>query len=387
MKILLLGVGLQGKAALFDLVQSPEVGRVIAVDQDQAGLVRYVEKLNTDKVETVSCRVDDSEQMARLIQQVEAVIALLPTPYNPTVARLAVENGAHFINSSYTPPEFLPLGPLAESAGLAILPEFGFDPGIDLVLAGQAVREFERVDAYYSYGSGVPEPQAANNPIKYKISWSFPGVLRAYQRPGRVVKEGQVVEVAGREIFAPQNTHLVDFPGWGKMEAYPNGDVVGFLDSLGIGDTVREAGRFATRWPGHCAFWYAMSQLGFLDDTPVEVGEAAVIPRDFVARLLEPQLQYAEDERDLALLKVDVRGIKNGAPGRVVYTVAGLRDLESGLMAMNRLVGFTTSIGAQMILRGEITRRGLLSPLTDVPVGPFLAELEKRSISVERFEE
>jgi lysine 6-dehydrogenase len=54
---------------------------------------------------------------------------------------------------------------------------------------------------------------------------------------------------------------------------------------------------------------------------------------------------------------------------------------------MTRMVGFTTSIGAQMVLRGDISRRGLLSPLSDVPFQPFLKELEKRGISVDRREE
>jgi lysine 6-dehydrogenase len=387
MKILLLGVGLQGKAALYDLAHSPEVKQVIAVDQDYPGLSRFVERLETDKVRPEAGSAEDLPGISRWMKEVDAVIALLPTSYNPAMARLAVENGIHFINSSYTPVEFNEIGRLAEEKGVSILPEFGFDPGIDLVLAGQAVRELDQVEVYYSYGSGVPEPEAADNPLKYKISWSFRGVLNAYQRPGRVVRGGQVVDIPGKDIFAPQNVHLVEFPGWGEMEAYPNGDVVGFLDGLGIGGTVREAGRFATRWPGHSAFWYALSQLGFLGQTPLRVGESEVIPREFLACMLEPQLQYGEQERDLALIQIDVRGRKDGAPRRVVYTVAGLRDLQSGLMAMTRMVGFTTSIGAQMVLRGDISRRGLLSPLSDVPFQPFLKELEKRGISVDRREE
>jgi lysine 6-dehydrogenase len=387
MKILLLGVGLQGKAALFDLVNSQDVSRVIAVDQNYPDLVQFVDRLKTNKVEPAALNADDESGIVHLLMQVDAVIALLPTSYNPAVARLAVENGVHFVNSSYTPQEFTPIGQMAEKAGVSILPEFGFDPGIDLVLAGQAVRELDQVEAYFSYGSGVPEPKAADGPLKYKISWSFRWVLNAYQRPGRIVRAGEVVEIPGREIFAPSNMHMVNFPGWGSMEAYPNGDVVGFLDTLGIKETAKDAGRYATRWPGHCAFWYALAQLGFLDQTLIQVGQVQVSPREFVANLLEPQLQYNDQERDLAIIQIDVRGTRNGVPRRIVYTVAGLRDLESGLMAMTRMVGFTTSIGAQMILRGDITKRGLLSPLNDVPFDLFVKELEKRDILVDRREE
>jgi saccharopine dehydrogenase-like NADP-dependent oxidoreductase len=50
MKILLLGVGLQGKAALHDLARSPDVAQVIAADVNDADLQRYVDQLNSDKV-------------------------------------------------------------------------------------------------------------------------------------------------------------------------------------------------------------------------------------------------------------------------------------------------------------------------------------------------
>jgi lysine 6-dehydrogenase len=387
MKILLLGVGLQGKAALYDMVNSPEVNQVIAVDREHDALINFVKGLNTTKVEPVACDVDDESQVSKLMKSVEAVVVLLPTSYNLPMARLAVENGIHFVNSSYKPNGLAELGPLAAEKGIAILPEFGLDPGIDLVLGGQAVRELDRVDYFYSYGSGVPAPDAAGNPLGYKISWSFHGVLNAYKRPARYVNNGEVIEVSGGEIFSSGNVHTIDVPGWGMMEAYLNGDVVGFLDELEIRSTVKNAGRFATRWPGHCAFWYPISQLGFLSDDPVQIGDVRVSPKEFVCSLLEPQLQYSENERDLALILVDVRGEKDGKPMRILYTASGLRDLDTGFMAMTRMVGFTSSIGAQMILRGDIEKRGLLSPLTDIPFDIFTKELEKRGINIERTHE
>ena len=43
-----------------------------------------------------------------------------------------------------------------------------------------------------SYGGGIPIPEAADNPIRYKISWTFEGVLESYCREGRVIREGEV---------------------------------------------------------------------------------------------------------------------------------------------------------------------------------------------------
>ena len=383
LKILVLGTGQQGRAALHDLAHSRAVTRVIAADADLETLRRYVEHLNSDKIEAVQLDARDEDLVARLMQQVDAVIVLLPTSFHVAMARLAVANRIHLVNSSYAPPEFRDIGREAERHRLAILPEFGMDPGIDLVLAGQVVKQLDAVHQFYSYGAGFPEPAAATGPLRYKITWTFEGVLKAYRRDARAIREGRIVDVPGREIFAPTNIHIVETKEWGAMEAYLNGDVIPYLNAMGIASTVREAGRFAMRFPGHCAFWYRLAQLGFLDDSQTVAG---IAPRVFLRALLEPQLQFADDERDVALIRLDVRGVKNGHKRHRVYEVIDLRDLSTGLMAMNRTVGFTTSIGAQMILRGDIQKRGLLSPLTDVPADLFFDELRQRGITVQRYE-
>jgi saccharopine dehydrogenase-like NADP-dependent oxidoreductase len=385
-RILVLGTGLQGRATLHDLARSPTVSHVIAADADLNGLTRYLDRLKTNKIEPVGLDAHDHDRVAALMRKVEAVIVLLPISFHVPITRLAVESGIHLVNSSYVPPEFHDIGRDAAARGLAILPEFGFDPGIDLVLAGQAVKELDEVHEFYSYGAGFPESKAATGPLRYKISWTFEGVLKSYVRDAHVIREGKTVSVPGREIFAPSNIYTVKMEGYGNLEAYPNGNVVHYLDAMGVTATVKNAGRFAMRWPGHCAFWYALAQLGFLDPAPIPVGNASIVPRDFVRSLLEPQLQYADDERDVAVIRVDVRGLKNGRRRRLLYQVIDLRDLTSGLLAMNRTVGYTASIAAQMILRGDIKKRGLLSPLTDIPTDIFLKELRERGITVQREE-
>ena len=64
------------------------------------------------------------------------------------------------------------------------------------------------------------------------------------------------------------------------------------------------------------------------------------------------------------------------------------RDPESGLFAMNRTVGFTSAIGTLMILSGQITQTGVLSPVRHVPPDAFIRELEARGIHIDyRIEE
>lgn len=384
MRILVLGTGLQGKAALQDLVQSEEVTQVLAADSDLADLQAYVRTLPTHKVTAVPIDATDQAQVAGLMQQVDAAIVLLPPAVTAPTAATAVASGCHWLDASYTRPEYRAVHSEAVARGIALLPEFGLDPGIDLVLAAAALRELDEVHEFYSYGAGIPEPAAAQNPLQYKISWTFAGVLRSYNRPARLVQDGQVVEIAAADIFAAPNIHTVAVEGLGRLEAYPNGDAAHYVEFLGLTGQVRQAGRYTLRWPGHAAFWHKLAALGFLGETAVPVGETAVVPQQFLHDLLQPQLQYESHERDVALVRVEASGVRAGRPRHVRYQVVDRRDLKTGLLAMQRTVGYTISIGAQMIVRGDISGRGLLSPLTDVPVEPFFQALSQRGILVER---
>lgn len=389
MKVVVLGTGMQGKAALYDLAGGEQVESILAADQDLADLEHYVNAQGlADRVDCRGLDANDPADLRRVIAgSPDVVIDLLPVRYNEAVAAAAVERGVHVVNASYRTPALSRLAGQAQALGVAILPEFGLDPGIDLVLLGRALRGFDKVEEILSYGSGIPEPAAATNPIQYKISWTFEGVLRSYHREARLIREGQEVTIPPGEIFDPEQLHTLNIDGLGDLEAYPNGDAVQYVDRLGLARAdIRLAGRYTLRWPGHAAFWRVMSGLGLLDDEPVMVDGLPIDRRRFLAAALEPRLQYAEDERDLVIVRVEVAGQVAGRSHRVGFQVIDRRDPDTGLSAMSRTVGFTASIGAQMLGSGLIQGRGLLSPLDDVPFRSFVRELASRGIEVTNWE-
>jgi saccharopine dehydrogenase-like NADP-dependent oxidoreductase len=257
------------------------------------------------------------------------------------------------------------------------------DPGIDLVLLGEAVRSLDSVEDIISYGAGIPEPQAADNSIKYKVTWTFEGGLKSYRRAGRIIRDGKIVEIDEGEMFYPENIHEVEVAGLGRLEAIPNGDALKYADLLGIKPSdLRNLGRYSLRWPGHCAFWKTMVYLHLLDDEPVLVDGVAVDRNRFVAAAIEPHIQYRADERDVVIVRVEVKGWQAGHKKQAIYQLIDRRDLKTGLTAMSRTVGYTASIGAQMIGTDRITQRGLLSPVNDIPYDLLAQELGKRGIRI-----
>lgn len=385
MKVLLLGVGMQGKAALYDLTHREEVAKVVAADQDIEALRAYVD--GQQHGSKVRCEHVDAANLAninRLMEQgADVVIDLLPPAFHGSIAGAAVKHGIHVVNASYALPEVKKLAQEARAREVTILPEFGMDPGIDLVLLGKAVRSLDSVEEILSYGAGFPEPEAAHNPLRYKVTWTFEGVLKSYRRAGRVIRDGKIVDIKDTEMFCPENIHEVEIEGLGKLEAFPNGDALKYADLLGIkASGLRNMGRYVLRWPGHCAFWKALVDLHLLDDEPVIVDGIAVDRKRFLAAAIEPHIHYGAHERDVVVVRIEVAGKKGGKNKRAVFQVIDRRDLETGHTAMNRTVGYTTSIGALMIGTGQITQRGVLSPINDVPYEHFAQELMKRGIRI-----
>lgn len=385
MKAIVLGVGLQGKAVIHDLERSDLISRIYATDINLVDAKTYLDRMRYAKTRVVKLDVSREKDLAGKYSEmgVDVVICMLPIELALTAARAAMDASIPFVSSNYTY-QLQELDALAKEKGIIILPEMGLDPGIDLVLGRLAVDELDQVHGLYSYGGGVPALECANdNPIRYKISWIFDRVLAVYTREARLVKDGRLHVIPGDEIFRPENVHEIEFPGIGKLEAYPNGDAERYVEIFGLDKELVEMGRFALRWPGHSKFWRKMVDLGLLDDTPISVGGTEISPRSFISQWLTPRLQYTDEQRDLALLRVEAWGIKEGRKVKVIYDLVDYRDLSTGLFAMNRTVGFTSSIGALMILAGGIAGAGVLSPVRHVPPHAFLKEVKARGMRVD----
>jgi saccharopine dehydrogenase-like NADP-dependent oxidoreductase len=384
-KVLVLGLGLQGKAVIHDLENSKLASEVVVADIDPQAMRGFFERKGYHRCRAVGLDAGREGALLELIETVapQITISMLPADFNYPVARASLTAGCNFVSSSYAG-RVAELDAEARAKGVTLLPEMGMDPGIDLVLGRLAVDELDVVHGLYSYGTGLPEPDCAgDNPLHYKITWTFDGVLKAYRRSSRILKNGRKVTIAGEDIFKDEHGHTVEIEGLGPLEAYPNGDAIQYIQLFDLGSEVRDMGRFALRYPGHRRFWAVMAQLGFLDDTPLAVDGGSISPRQFLVRHLTPKLQFAAHERDVIVLRVTAWGLKAGRQRRETYQLIDYRDLNTGLFAMNRAVGYTASIAAQMILKGQITAAGVLSPTRDVPPKDLLRELKARGMKIE----
>jgi saccharopine dehydrogenase-like NADP-dependent oxidoreductase len=376
------GFGFQGRAALSDLARSPSVETVVCADVDLGARPSIARIAGAEKIVPVTLDAASIGAIRAILDQdVDAVIDLLPFPLMPNAFEAAIKSGVPLVSTNYGG-VIRHLHEAAMTAGVALMPECGLDPGIDLIIYGHGLRQFDQLQVLNSYCGGFPEKKACTNPLSYKISWNWDMVLRAQKRPSVFIQNGQRREISAAEQHVNDMIHRIDFPGLGELEAVPNGDGVFYTDLLGVTQTMRETGRYALRWPGWCAFWAPLKQFGFLSDDPLPGLDGKITPHRFLDRLMAPQMQYQAGEKDLAAMVNVFEGIANGRRKRLTARLLIERDLETGLYAMSIGVGYTASIVAQMLASGQIARPGVLNPVVDVPYSAFMAELSKRGIDV-----
>lgn len=387
MRILVLGgCGIQGRTAVCDLARCEDVQEIFCADARLAAFDLIKDFPGMSRVRPVELDAGNPENLVKLFSLADAAIDLLPRQYTWQVCQAAIETGVGVVNTNYAD-SIADLADQARRAGVSIMPECGLDPGIDLIIYGEARRRFDELHVIKSYCGGFPEKSACDNPMNYKISWIWEGVLSSTRRDARAIREGRKVDIPAASQHDPRFIHYVDFPGLGQLEAIPNGDAVKYTDLLGVTATIRETGRYSLRWPGWSAFWHPLKQLGFLEDKPVADLPCEVSPFQFLDKLLAPRLQYRDDEKDLVVMLNIFEGLAGGKKIRLTSRLLIERDLDSGLMAMSKGVGYPASIVAQMIAGNEISAKGLLAPAVHVPYQPFMERLAGRGIIVEEQQE
>ena len=384
MKILVLGgLGSQGRGALLDLINSDLVDEIICADANLDGWNHFATRFDTKKITPVRIDASSREALVALLKQnIDAAIDLLPLKFMLNAFEAAIEARVPLVSTNYAHP-LRHLHQQAIDAGIGLMPECGLDPGIDLVLFGYGVRQFDEVKVLQSCCGGFPEKSACNNPLNYKVTWNLDMVLRTSKRDSVFIKNGVKKVIPAAEQHSKENVSKISFPGLGELEAIPNGDAAVYMDVLGIADSIEETTRYALRWPGWSDFWRPLKRLGFLSDSPLQLPDCQISPLQFLAQQIGPQIQYEETEKDIVVMQNIFEGNKAGKPKKIIMNLLIERDLDTGLFAMNRGVGCPASIVAQMLATGEICTKGLLSPAVDIPAEEFMAELSRRGITVE----
>lgn len=383
--------------------------------------------------------VTDQEALSALIADYDLVVSLVPATSHLAVAQACLKHNKHMVTSSYISDEMAALDPYAKKAGLIFLNEMGLDPGIDHMSAMEIIDKVKdkggRITGFASNCGGLPAPEANNNPLGYKFSWSPRGVLLASRNSARYLKNGRETAIPSRDLFT--QCRPLSINGLGDFEFYPNRDCLKYIDLYGL-EGIRDMFRGTIRYEGWCRFMKTLVDMGYLDidprsdiagatyaaitasligattddldqtlpsflrldsdDAVIEkmnwlglmskksVPEGLDTPLDALVALLMEKMPYKKGERDMIILQHRFEVEYADKKSRITSTLIDYGDPE-GDSAMARTVGLPAAIGADLILRNEIRLRGVLAPVKKQIYQSALSALEKLGLHFDEKEE
>jgi saccharopine dehydrogenase (NADP+, L-glutamate forming) len=263
-KILILGAGLVVKP-MVEYLLSNDFSITIASPMK----ARADEMINGNPHgSSIDWSMDDPATLEMLISDHEITVSLLPYKYHTEVAKVCLRHKKHLVTTSYVQKEMEPLDKAAKDSGILFLNEIGLDPGVDHMSAMRIIDYIHnkdgKVEEFYSLCGALPAPEAANNPLGYKFSWSPKGVVLASRNSALYLKKGKKVFIEPADLFKDRFT--CSFPGIGELEVYPNRDSISYSDIYGIPEA-KTMYRGTFRFRGWCEALDAMKSLNMLDDS------------------------------------------------------------------------------------------------------------------------
>ncbi len=375
MKIAVIGSGMMGRAAVYDLSRAEGVQKVGLYDFDKDLAEEIARKYGNEITCAGQIDAGEEDRVADILTDYDACISAVTYKYNPGLTRAAIKAGAHFFdlggNNDVVASQF-EMNAEAAEADVLVIPDCGLAPGMVSVLAAAGIKEFDRVASLKIRVGGLP--QNPRPPLDYQLVFSPEGLINEYWEPVVILENGK------KKIVNPMTgLESLEFDGIGELEAfYTSGGtstlpdtyqgVVDFLDYKTI------------RYPGHCRVFKPMLELGLGSRSPVKVGDREVEPREVFKKVLEKNLPH--NEPDMVLVRLTFEGTKAGAPKKLVYEIIDRQDPRTELTAMMRTTAFPVAIIAWMACAGKITSRGVVPQEVAVDPQFFIGQLKKRDIKL-----
>jgi saccharopine dehydrogenase (NADP+, L-glutamate forming) len=423
-RVLVLGAGLVSRPMVRYLLESDGIEVTVA-----SRTAAKAEKLvaGHERGTALGLLADNDAELDRLVGEHDLTVSLLPYTLHVEVARHCLKHRRPMVTTSYVSDAMRALDAEAQAAGIILLNEIGVDPGIDHMSAMAIIDGIRdkggRVASFMSYCGGLPAPEANDNPLGYKFSWSPKGVVMAGRNQGRYLKDGKEVVVPGNDLFGHRwDLQIEDV---GRLEAYPNRNSLPYIETYGL-EGVRTMFRGTLRYPGWCVTLKAIVDLGLLDDaertdlagltyaawmrgyvpgsgdlaadTAARLGlapdSAAVrnlgwlglfderpigIERgsnlDALARLMLEKMPYAEGERDMIVLHHEFIAEYPDRHAESVHSTLVSFGEPGGDSAMARTVSLPAAIAARMIVEERVKLTGVHIPVAPELYRPVLADL------------
>ncbi len=430
-KVLILGAGLVAKPIVQYLLSKNF--RLTVADLVVAKAEAIIGE--NPNAQAIGWSTEDHETLDRLVSEHYLTVSLLPYLYHVQVAKTCIKHGKNMVTTSYVKPEMSELDAAAKEANVIILNELGLDPGIDHMSAMRIIDHVHhkggKVEEFYSICGALPAPECAENPFRYKFSWSPKGVVMASNNDAMYLKHGKEINIPTANLF--KDVFVVDFPNVDRLDVYPNRDSVQYKDIYGIPET-KTMYRGTFRYRGWCESLHSIKALGltsydkqhfegmtyaqFLarqvkvtstENLKLKVAQFLKIdvnahaikaidwlglfsnepmnrkedsPFEIVSDLMISKMSLGHTERDMVAMQHTF--LASYPDGNQEVIKSSMLDFGSSQTdtSIARTVALPAAIGVELILNQQIIVKGVWRPVIPEIYNPVLNALEKLEIKM-----
>jgi len=351
-----IGAGRQGTAAAYDLARFGGGRPVLLAD-----LVESEARLAADRVNRLIGRpaatpsvldAADAGAVQRWLKanQVRAFVSAVPYFFNLGLTRAAIACGCGMTdlggNSDVVCAQ-LDLSGEAAAAGACVVPDCGQVPGMGTSLIVYAMEQLDEPRQVYMWDCGLPADPLP--PWNYRLAFSIEGLTNEFYGDCLYIRDGRTVRIPALEEL-----EVVEFPApIGPLEAFTTagGLTTAALTFAGRLDVLQNK---TLRYPGSFAQLKVIQQLGLLSPEPIELDGQPLVPRRVLHALWEPQIRATPGERDLIIIRILARGLRNGRPAEAWVDLIHFADEATGFSAMEQGTGWHAAILTHAIAEGKV---------------------------------
>jgi lysine 6-dehydrogenase len=356
-KAVVLGAGIVGSAAVWDLIRRGHTVTVADASREAAEAVAAASGATPADLD-----VENRSELDALLDGFDAVVSAVPYRFGVAVAEAAIRAGAHYADFGGNPTVVAAqhnLNDDAVAADVLIIPDCGLAPGLANAMAGLLIDTTPGFARSVQMRVGAL-PQKPVGALGYQLAFSPAGLINEYAEQCEVLEGGQCTTVEPLTRF-----ETVDWPGWGPLEAFSTAGGASTMCRDREG-TVGDLEYKTLRFPGHGRIFAAIREMGLFDESGDPSRRAVLL------EALDQTLPRGAP--DLVLVRVWIETDE-------VKRVLEIEDVHDGrFSALARTTAFPATALIDLIVRGEIAVRGVHS-MPNVADGALLID-DLRSVGI-----
>lgn len=378
MKIAVLGAGAAGTAITRFLNQEKKVTSIRVLDRNGNALDELESTISSTKLRVHRVNMDKEMSVAGLLNGVDCIISALPYKHNYKVAKIALRAEIPYVDlggDDEITQKQLNLSDQAREAGVFMVPNAGFAPGLVNVLAMHGFESFDSVDSIIIRAAGLPKQPVP--PLNYHLSFSPVGLVNEYLNKVTLIENGNLIEMNALDGY--ETCQIKAHPELGMLEAFYTSGSSTFIAQDLVGK-VKTFDYKTLRYIGHRDIIKAFFDLGFNSGQIIDI-RTGITYRDLFIRQLKKHLPHTK--YDIAVAKINLKGQRGGKSIIREYEVYLESEPDAITSAMMTVTSMSAVVTALLLGDNKIKGQGgVFTPETILPKEEYIERMISSGVNI-----